>query len=343
MKKRTLAAILCTSLALGLLAGCGSSSSSSSSAPAAPSTPAQTAPAQTTEPAAPAYPVDVTFICPSDAGGAMDNNSRLLAPYIEKHLGKSVDVVNMGGSACWVGWKYLYDADRDGSYVSYANFPNMITGYLDPANIVGLDRDDFEFLALYTSDYNVIMVNKDETRFSNAEEFFAYAKDNSLTVADAGARTDDAVAVALMEQELGYKFEHVHFQNSAEAFAAIMGGHVDAMVGNVSEAIAKGDEVITVAILAEERDENLPDVQTAMEVGVNVTNSSSRGVIAAQGIDPEAKELFIAALKEAMEDPDQLAAAAKAGVTVTPLYGADFEKWAEEQEKNIGGIYELLD
>jgi tripartite-type tricarboxylate transporter receptor subunit TctC len=290
------------------------------------------------------YPVKkLTFICPSDAGGAMDSNTRFLAPYLEKHLGTKVDVVNMGGSACWVGWKYMYDQKKDGSYISYANFPNMITGYLDPQATLNMDRSSFEFLALFTSDMNVIMANKKEARFTTGKEFLEYAKNNVVTIGDAGARTDDAVAVALLEQKLGYKFQHVHFQNSAEGFAALLGGHIDALMGNVSEAVNKGAEVKPVLVLSKERSAYLPDVQTAYENGVEVENSSSRGVVAATGIDAKAKEMVIAALKKAMADPDLLENAKKQGINVTPIYGADFAAWAETQEKNIKGIYNLLD
>ncbi len=290
------------------------------------------------------YPFDpLTFICPSAAGGAMDNNTRFLAPYLAKYLNTNVDVVNMSGSACWVGWSYLCSNPADGSLISYANFPNMITGYLDPNAGLGMDRNNFEFLALFTSDYNALMAKKDETRFANAAEFFEYAKNNTVTLADAGARTDDAVAVALLEQELGFKFQHVHFQNSAEGFAALMGGHVDALMGNVSEAVGKGGEVITLGILADERDANLADVMTLKEAGVNVTFSSSRGVVAAKGLDPQAKETLISALKAAMEDPELLENAAKQSIAVTPIYGEDFENWMVEQEANVSSIYNLLD
>jgi len=292
-----------------------------------------------------AAPKELTFLCPSNAGGAMDANSRLLAPFLAKHLGKPVNVVNMGGSAGWVGWKYLHDAPRDGSIVSYANFPNMITGYVDPKNTMGLTNKNFEYIALYTSDINVIAANKNEKRFNDAKSFFEYARKNVLTVADAGARSDDAVAVALMEKALGFQFKRVHFQNTAEGLAALYGGHVDAWVGNVSEVVApsKNGEMKVLAVLDKVRSKYLPEVQTTHEVGVPVTNSSSRGVIAAKGINPEAKEAILKALKKAMEDPEQLAAAEKQGVAVTPLYGADFEAWMEEQDKNIRGIFNLLD
>jgi len=327
--KRTISVLAVAALVLALFAGCGKTeggkAASSSSAGASPK--------------------EVTFLCPSAAGGAMDANSRLIAPYIQKHLGKPVNVVNMGGSAGWVGWKHLHDAPRDGSMLSYANFPNMINGYLDPKNTVGLDKSNFEFLALYTSDINVVAANAKEKRYSNAKEFFDYARKNLVTVADAGARTDDAVAVALLEKALGFKFKRVHFQNSAEGLAALYGGHVDAWVGNVSEVLApsKNGEMKVLAVLDKKRSEYLPNVQTAHEVGVEVVNSSSRGIIAAKGLDPTEKEKIMQAIKKAMEDPEQLAAAEKQGVGVTPLYGADFEAWVNEQDKNIRGIFDLLD
>lgn len=290
------------------------------------------------------YPVSkLTFLCPSDAGGAMDNNTRFLAPYLEKHIGASVDVINMGGSACWVGWKHLTESPVDGSMISYANFPNMLTGYLDPAASIGMDRSNFEFLALYTSDDNIIMAKKDETRFKDAGEFFEYAKNNVVTIGTAGARTDDAVAVAMLEKELGFTFQHVHYQNSAEGFAAVMGGHIDVLMGNVSEAVSKGEEVLPVVVLSEERSEYLPDVQCTYENDIEVAASSSRGVIAAKGLDPAAREALLKALKATMEDPEQLEEAKKQGIAVTPIYGDDFETWMEQQEETIKGIFDMLD
>ena len=237
----------------------------------------------------------------------------------------------------------LTESPTDGSMISYANFPNMLTGYLDPAASIGMDRTNFEFLALYTSDDNIIMAKKDETRFKDAKEFFEYAKNNIVTIGTAGARTDDAVAVAMLEKELGFEFQHVHYQNSAEGFAAVMGGHIDVLMGNVSEAVNKGEEIMPVVVLSQERSEYLPDVQCTYENDIKVAASSSRGVIAAKGLDPAAKEALLKALKATMEDPDQLAEAKKQGIAVTPIYGDDFEQWMEQQEESIKGIFDLLD
>lgn len=342
MKKNVLVSVL-ASVMMIMIAGCASQQTKeattlTSGVGSAVATNTETQAGQTL------YPVSkLTFLCPSDAGGAMDNNTRFLAPYIEKHLGVSVDVINMGGSACWVGWNHLVKSPLDGSMISYANFPNMLTGYIDPAATIDLDRSDFEFLALYTSDNNIIMAKKDENRFNNAKEFFDYAKGNVVTIGTAGARTDDAVAVAMLEKKLGYQFQHVHYQNSAEGFAAVMGGHIDVLMGNVSEAVSKGDEIKPIVVLSEERSEYLPEVECTYENDIPVATASSRGVIAAKGIDETAKAELLVALKATMEDPKQLEEAKKQGIAVTPIYGEDFEAWMKQQEENIKAVFDMLD
>ena len=105
MKKILAAALSVTVLAISLTACSGGASSSA--APAASTPPAASTADSAADPSD-AYPAKkVTLICPSDAGGAMDQNCRMMAPYLEKHLGVPVEVINMGGSACWVGWSYL--------------------------------------------------------------------------------------------------------------------------------------------------------------------------------------------------------------------------------------------
>ena len=339
--KKFIAAVLCAVMVLAL-AACGST------APAATS-PAATTPAAagTAAPDTGNYPVKkVTLLCPSDAGGAMDQNCRMVAPYLEKHLGVPVEVMNMGGSACWIGWSYIYnEAPKDGSYISFANFPNMITGYLDPANTTGLDNNNFEFLEMLTSDINIIVAAPGETRFTDLESMIEYAKTNTLTVADAGARTDDAVCVAQLEKEAGISLQHVHFENTAGGMAAIQGKQVDLLVCNVSEATepVESGAIVGIGVIDTQRSAFLPDVQCAGDLGLNLSCSSSRGFICSKGMDETAKALVCKALAAAMADPDLKATADTAGVALAPMDEAEFTEWVNQQNEAIAAIYDRLD
>lgn len=344
MKKILAAALSVAVLAISLTACSGGASSSA--APAASTPPAASTADSAADPSD-AYPAKkVTLICPSDAGGAMDQNCRMMAPYLEKHLGVPVEVINMGGSACWVGWSYLYnEAPKDGSYISYANFPNMITGYLDPANTTGLNNTNFDFLEMFTSDINAIVAAPGEDRFSDLESLLEYAKNNTVTIADAGARTDDAVCVAQLEKASGVTFQHVHFENTAGGMAAIQGGQVDVLVCNVSEVgepIASG-AVTGLGVVDTQRSDFLPDLQCTGDLGYDLSCSSSRGFIAAKGMDESAKALMNKALAAAMADPELLETATTAGVNLAPMEETDFFAWVEQQNAAIGAIYDMLD
>lgn len=293
------------------------------------------------------YPVDkVTLLCPSDAGGAMDQNCRMMAPYLEKHLGVPVEVTNMGGSACWIGWSYLYnEAPKDGSCISFANFPNMITGYLDTANTTGLDNTSFQFLEMLTSDTNIIVAAEGEDRFTDLESLLEYARDNVVTVADAGARTDDAVCVAQLEKASGVTFQHVHFENTAGGMAAIQGRQVDLLVCNVSEAVepVESGAITGIGIIDRERSSFLPELQCSGDLGYEISCSSSRGFICAHGMDEQAKALVCEALEAAMNDPELQSAAETAGINLAPMNEAEFTGWVTAQNDAIREIFGMLD
>ena len=341
--KKFLAAVLTLALALSLTA-CGGNSGNAGNAGGGSGT---SAGGDAAGGADGGYPVDkVTLLCPSDAGGAMDQNCRMVAPYLEKHLGVPVEVINMGGSACWIGWSYLYnEAPKDGSYISYANFPNMITGYLDPTNTTGLNNTNFEFLEMFTSDTNAVVAAPGESRFTDLESMLAYAKDNVLTIADAGARTDDAVCVAQLEQAAGVTFQHVHFENTAGGMAAIQGGQVDLLVANVSEVVEpiSSGALTGIGVVDTQRSDFLPDLQCTGDLNMTISCSSSRGFICAQGMDEGAKALVCEALEAVMNDAELADAAAAAGINLAPMNAGDFSAWVEQQNTAIGGIFDMLD
>lgn len=346
--KKMMAMALSAAMALNL-AACSqkdgapaATTAASADTAAASDTPDTEAVSEATE-----YPVQkVTLLCPSDAGGAMDQNCRMVAPYLEKYLGVPVEVTNMGGSACWIGWSYICnEAAKDGSYISFANFPNMITGYLDTANSTGLDNTSFDFLEMFTSDTNIILAAEGEDRFTDLESLLAYAKDNVVTVADAGARTDDAVCVAQLEKASGVSLQHVHFENTAGGMAAIQGKQVDLLVCNVSEAVEpiESGAVTGIGVIDTKRSSFLPDIQCSGDLGYDISCSSSRGFICAKDMDEHAKDLVCEALDKMMADSDLQEAAAQAGINLDAMDRQEFTGWVEEQNDAIGAIFDMLD
>src|SRR5574341_2075765 len=81
-----------------VIAACGGAPPSTASTASAAAT-ASAAP----KPSWPAAGKTVTVIVPYDAGGAGDVGARLLAPFLEKELGATVEVLNKPGAGSQIG------------------------------------------------------------------------------------------------------------------------------------------------------------------------------------------------------------------------------------------------
>lgn len=279
------------------------------------------------------------------AGGNTDVGARILFPAVERELGVPLNIINRPGGGGWVGWTQLLNSPSDGYTLGYINTPNLITGYLDPQYRRNVDLDDFEPIANHVTDYGVISINKDETRFSDVDELVAYAQANVLTASTTGANGDDHIAMLKMNHQYNTHFVPVHTTGTAEQRAAIQGGHVDVNFSNVGDtnmAHRNGDLNI-IAIMAPERSSFIPDVPTLEELGYSgVISWSARGIAAPKGIDPAQRELLEAAFVRGMQDPEHMARMEEMGLMVDIRTGDAYREMLEEEEESVRALEDLL-
>ena len=289
---------------------------------------------------------NMILLCPMAAGGGMDINMRMLAPFLEKHLGVKVTVQNVVGAGGWVCWTQLLKAKPDGYTISGANYPTKIAGYLDPASNVPYTFRDFTLLSSYVVDINVLVCRTDETRFRTAAEMVNYAKRNEVTVFNGGRGSDDHVLTVEVNLKLGTKFKPVHMGQTGEGVANMLGGHIDGLVCNVSDIYQryKEGDLKVLAVFSRERVSLMPDVPTFEEAGFpGLYGDTCRGVVAPPNMDPVLKEKFLRALKAVMTDPEHVAMAAKSGILITAMLGSDFEKYVGEVERKMKELMPSLD
>lgn len=297
-------------------------------------------------PAAADYPErPVSVIIAYGAGGNTDVGARILFPKVEQALGATLNIINRPGGGGWVGWTQMLNAKSDGYTLGYINTPNLTTGYLDPHYKRKATLDDFDLIANHVTDYGVISINKDETRFTNIQELVEYAKSNTLTASTTGANGDDHIAMLKMNQKFATQFVPVHTTGTAEQRAALQGGHVDVSFSNVGDTnlAHKGGDLTIIAVMAPERSSFIPDVPTLSESGFpDVVSWSARGIAAPKGLSEEQlaslREAFIAGLN----DPEHLAKMKEMGLQVDIRTGDDYRAMLLEEENGIRELSELL-
>lgn len=297
-------------------------------------------------PVAAAYPErPVSVIVAYGAGGNTDVGARILFPKVEKALDATLNIVNRPGGGGWVGWTQMLNAKSDGYTLGYINTPNLTTGYLDPHYKRKATLDSFDLIANHVTDYGVISINKDETRFSNIQELVDYAKANTLTASTTGANGDDHIALLKMNQKFSTQFVPVHATGTAEQRAALQGGHVDVSfsnVGDINQAHKNGD-LKTVAIMSSKRSSFIPDVPTLSESGFpGVLSWSARGIAAPKGLSDEQLDRLREAFIAGLNDPDHLAKMEEMGLQVDVRTGDDYRAMLLEEEIGVRDLRELL-
>ena len=278
----------------------------------------------------------VTLLVGYSAGGSSDLGARFLAKALEKHLGQPVIIENKPGSASWIAWnQLLYNTPKDGYTFALTNL-SMVFGAYDKTNPRKEGIDDFELLANQAIDYQVIAIHKDESRFSDYASLIEYAKANDILVAAAstGITSGESSIAKMMEKEFGSKVIVVPVEGSKDAETMFVSKNTDILFGNVGDTTIghnSGDFKVIV-VFAKERSAMLPEVPTAVELGLgDYVSFSARGYSYAKGVDPAIVSRMTEALAKAIEDPDHLKAMNDMGVEVKLLVGEEYRNVLEEQ------------
>ena len=346
MKKKILAFVLASAMALSL-ASCGGSKAD---APAADNSGDAAANGDAAQTETVDYPAGktITMICPWSAGGGSDNGVRMLVPYLETELNTTITVINPTGGSGWVGWEQMLKAPADGLTISLVNWPTLMPGYLDPSYNRDHSLDDFTLIANHVTDDCVIAINKDETRYTTAEEFFEYAKTHEVTFGTTGNGTDDHILMCKLNDALGLNLVQVASSGWADNNAAIQGGHIDATAANVGEVMnpSKNGEMIVLCVFAEEENPLLPGVPTFDSLGLcdkSIVNSSQRGYAVKAGTDPQIVEILSKAFENAITNSEHVEEmGSKLGLKVDYIPSDEYTAEVKEQEQTLIGMSDIM-
>src|SRR5215212_12044311 len=180
-----------------------------------------------------AYPDrPIKMIVPWAAGGDTDNIFRPFAPLLQKHIGQTVVIANVGGASGTRAAKEAKDSPPDG-YTLYAVHDYIHSTYW--AGVADVKYTDFEPICLISSTASVLTASP-KTPWHNWKEFLDDAKKrpNQITVGATLASTSHFFP-ALIEKNTGVKLKYVSYEGLAPRMNAILGGHRDLTDTNLTQ------------------------------------------------------------------------------------------------------------
>lgn len=290
------------------------------------------------------YPTKpVQLIVAFGAGGSTDTMARIFAKYAEEELGQRVVVVNRPGAGGELGWVHLANAEPDGYTLGLINSPVIEVYPFTRENTIGYSLEEILPLANIITDPGVLAVAADSP-YQTLDDFIAAIEETpeSIVVSHEGIGGDDHLAALNFAKEAGIDLSFVSYNGNAEATAALLGGHITAFEGNMSEAANQIQEgkIRGLAVWSEERVESISDVPTGKEQGYNVLAAASRGFAVPADIPQPVYDTLLTVTRNVVENPEFLAEMEQLNMPVNPIYGEAYENFINESYNRLKALWD---
>jgi tripartite-type tricarboxylate transporter receptor subunit TctC len=246
----------------------------------------------------------ITIVVPYPPGGPTDVVARILAERMRVPLGQPVLIENVAGGSGSIGVGRVSRATGDGYMLSLGNNGSHVLN----AALYTLPYDlfkDFEPVALLTSNPQIIVTRK-TLPANDLTGLIAWLKANpgKASVGSAGAVAQ--VSAAYFQSRTSTQYVVVPYRGAAPALQDLMGGQIDLMFDQLSNALpqVRAGTIRAYAVTAKTRPANAAEVPTVDEAGLPGFHAALwQGLWAPKGTPKEVITRLNAAVAEALADP----------------------------------------
>lgn len=274
---------------------------------------------------------NVTVIVAYKAGSGTDNTARVLSKFAADKIGKTIVIQNLEGGSGSIGWTALSHARPDGYTLGFVNLPTLCSNIVEQLGDYKID--DFVPICNHVNETSMVMVSKNSP-FNTLQDLIAYAKENpgKLKASTNGMKASNHIGAELLAKSAGFKYMAIPYGGTADQLLALRQGEVDFSVAKEADIASMTGEVKVLGVFAEKRMPSFPDAPTLGELGLyNKWYGSARAIVAPKGTPADVIAFYEEAFKKAMEDPEYIAAAKKAGVTTLYMNAEDTAKLIKQQ------------
>jgi tripartite-type tricarboxylate transporter receptor subunit TctC len=254
------------------------------------------------------YPVKpIELVVHTSAGSGGDLVSRAVADIIRRHkfLPQPILVNNRVGGTGIVGFGYL-KSKRGDPYVLMSITGTILA--LAHRTELGLGLENYTPMALFAIDPQTIMVpaNSSIKTFKDLIDAIKTNPDSLVGATTSTQGTGRLVIHLLEKQAPGIKLKFVTFKGGGEAVTATAGGHTSYTTENLGEGISfvEGKQLRVLAITADRRLPQMPDIPTVQELGYPIVAGTMRGFAFSAGVPKEAIAVMETALKKAHDSTE---------------------------------------
>jgi putative tricarboxylic transport membrane protein len=265
-------------------------------------------------PASAFEPQSPECIAPANPGGGWDFTCRQAAKVLFdlKKVGSTIQTTNMAGGGGGAAFATVVGKrNADNNLIIAAS--TATTTRLAQRQFAGLTATQVRWLGTLGADYGVIAVSADSP-IKTLKDFMNIMKIDPTKIAIGGGSAVggwDHLKVLIAAKSAGMadvkKVKYVAFKGGGEAITQLLGGHLQAFSGDISETIGFIDsgKVRVIAVLSPERlPGKLSSIPTAKEQGIDAVGANWRGFYAPGKMSPEAYAFWSKAVSDLYASPE---------------------------------------
>lgn len=282
----------------------------------------------------------IEIVVPFAPGGAVDNTIRIIGAEAEKTLGQKITVLNKPAGGSVEGQRHVATAKPDG-YTLLAMSSSLVTNILTKQ--VDYTLDSYDPLVMYAFDPMVFVVYSG-LPYKTLAEVIAASKQKSFAASTPGKANSKHIAGMIMEQKTGARFTYVHTKGASEGVPMLAGGHVQAGCWSWAEVKPLVDQgkIRPIAIMAEDRDPDIPNIPTFKEGGHEIYYGAWRGIGGPKGMPAEVKGVLMDAFTKALKSPEVKKRFDNAGFPLVFKDSEGFRKYVQDDYNYVKQVLATL-
>src|SRR5882672_6314013 len=281
----------------------------------------------------PARPIHI--IVGFAAGGGNDIIARVFGQKLSEDLGQPVIVENKPGGGAIVATEYVAKSPPDG-YTLLVGASGMA---INPAVYAKLPYDSVrDFVAISElGSFPLILIVNPSSPIKSVAELVAYAKANPDKTNYASSSASFQLVTELFKQKTGAPMQVIPYKSANESVLAVISGQVTTTIADAGPVAGqvKSGTAWALAVAAPKRMEDLPDVPTLKEAGVDVDAVLWSGIFVPKATPPgivkkiEGELMRIAGLPDVISrlKPLGIESVGNSSEEFSKILAADIARW----------------